>query len=549
MEPKKETPESQPSTHSSGSNHGASPTQRGISSIRVRTQSRVARNQFEPGTILKSRYRIGEVIGVGGFGVVYEGFDQSQDDKLIAIKTLKHNIADYEQASERFTREIDLCSRLSSPHAVKIFDCGMANDETLFYVMEYLEGFSLESFIADREKMTFCDLKNVYLQILDALGEAHSKNIIHRDLKPANIWLINQSEQSRDFYVKLLDFGIAKSLDPDDQAGKKMTQTGAWTGSPAYMSPEHLTGKPLAPTTDIFSLGLIAIEALTGYQAVEGDSPMDIAMSIVSANSDIFIDDWILDTSIGAIISKCVQKDPMLRYRDGKELAEALSQLDDNELKNEYASAKMRKLTSSGRRTSLNVNINSVADTQLGESEAVIRLRREKQMQAMIIVGIVICIVVIGIVIFVNLYVNKLLDAAKPTAEDIDTIHAKIQEQIDQGVKNQETKRRAQMSITRSMAIGMAWGIGCEQTCMDLKKKDNHINDVDSDPEPVNINNPEPINNNNPEIIDDKPKDNEAQNPKTEPANVQVNSGKTSNPGHKKKKNKPPSWNVDTLIK
>ena len=181
---------------------------------------------YVAGVVLKNRYKINSVIGVGGFGVVYEAIDIEGNNRYVAIKTLKRSVSDDKKTVRRFAREIKICEQIQSDHAVKITDSGLAEDDTLFYVMEFLKGYTLEDLIGRGEELSFLDVKNIYLQVLDALSEAHSKNIVHRDLKPANIWLTEKTPGQKDFEVKVLDFGIAKSLKATE--GGKLTQTGAW---------------------------------------------------------------------------------------------------------------------------------------------------------------------------------------------------------------------------------------------------------------------------------------------------------------------------------
>ena len=362
----------------------------GMSSVTGQKKS----DQFEPGTMLNDRYRIDSVIGIGGFGVVYAAIDTADSDKVVAVKTLKHNLSDYEQAAKRFEREIELCNQIESKHAVKITDSGIADGDILFYVMEYLEGYTLEDLIARHEKLSFYDIKFIYLQVLDALSEAHRKGIVHRDLKPANIWLTEKTVDTKDYDVKVLDFGIAKSI---SAGGEKLTQTGAWMGSPAYMSPEQLKGVDISPASDIFALGLIAIELLTGYQAVEGDSSMDVAMSIASEDP-IYVDEWIAETQLGAIISKCVEKDPRDRYANAASLAVALRALEDEDLRNEYVAAKLKRRTMS-RRAGLT---STMSATMTAAPE-----NKEKKLQAVIILLIVVCLVLLAIFLFVKFYVDK----------------------------------------------------------------------------------------------------------------------------------------------
>ncbi len=302
---------------------------------------------YVAGVVLKNRYRINSVIGVGGFGVVYEAIDIAGNNRYVAVKTLKRSVSDDKKTVRRFAREIKICEQIQSEHAVKITDSGLAEDDTLFYVMEFLKGYTLEDLIGRNEELSFLDVKKIYLQVLDALSEAHSKGIVHRDLKPANIWLTEKTPGAKDFNVKVLDFGIAKSLKSNE--GGKLTQTGAWMGSPAYMSPEQLRGVGITPASDIFSLGLVAIEMLTGHQAVEGSSAMDIAMKIFE-DKPVELEEWFAHTSLGTIIAKCAQKAPENRYPDANALLAELQALDDLKLCTEYENARKNRTKSAPKR-------------------------------------------------------------------------------------------------------------------------------------------------------------------------------------------------------
>ncbi len=364
-------------------------TQRGISSEKPR-------NEFAPGTLLNARYEIVKTVGKGGFGIVYEAVDKNDHDRRVAVKTLKHNIDDYELAQKRFEREIEFCKQLRSPHVVKIFDSGVADDDTLFYVMEFLEGRGLDERLAMRETFSFIDAKNLLLQVLDALVEAHQHGIVHRDIKPANIWLMPPPpDNPQKLFAKVLDFGIAKAID-DPTKQEKLTQTGTWMGSPAYMSPEQLRGGTITQASDVFALGLVAIEMLTGYQTAEGESPMDVAMSIISPN-EIFIEDWILSSSLGNIFARCVKKDPTERYANAGELEAALSELDDQILINEFNAVKIRGLNRRGR----SVTTQSIQQTPSTVATAVgLSLDDKKQLNRNIfLVGVLILLITVIVVL------------------------------------------------------------------------------------------------------------------------------------------------------
>lgn len=377
--------------------------------------TQVSGSSFASGSVLKERYRIEREIGKGGFGIVYEATDLHTGNQRVAIKTLKHNLDDYDVAAKRFKREIELCQSIENIHAVKIFDDGMADNGTLFYVMEYLEGCALDTLIEKREKFTFRETKAILVQVLEALAEAHDKGIIHRDMKPANIWLTEKSTENhtRDYDVKVLDFGIAKAIDKNT-GENKLTQTGTWMGSPSYMSPEHLTGREVTPSSDIFAIGLIAIEMITNHLAVEGDTPMEIAMEIISQN-DIYIEEWILNTSFGKILANCVKKIPSARYKNARELLDVFSAMDDDNLRNEFNEAKLRRKTS---------RINSVvlpAENSDQQPESVHDNATQNNQQKKLINWIVaaFCVVLIALVVILMMKLISMKEEVERNPDEV----------------------------------------------------------------------------------------------------------------------------------
>lgn len=379
--------------------------------------TQVSGSSFASGSVLKERYRIEREIGKGGFGIVYEATDLHTGNQRVAIKTLKHNLDDYDVAAKRFKREIELCQSIENIHAVKIFDDGIADNGTLFYVMEYLEGCALDTLIEKREKFTFRETKAILVQVLEALAEAHDKGIIHRDMKPANIWLTEKSTQNhtRDYDVKVLDFGIAKAIDKNT-GENKLTQTGTWMGSPSYMSPEHLTGREVTPSSDIFAIGLIAIEMITNHLAVEGDTPMEIAMEIISQN-DIYIEEWILNTSFGEILANCVKKIPSARYKNARELLDLFSAMDDDNLRNEFNEAKLRRKTS---------RINSVvlpAENSDQQPESVHDNATQKNQQKKLLNWIVaaFCVVLIALVVILMMKLISMKEEVERNPDEVVT--------------------------------------------------------------------------------------------------------------------------------
>ena len=399
--------------------------QRSISSPTNSSPGR--RSSVDMGSVLLMRYRLDKILGEGGFGVVYEAADLKENFKRVAIKMLRRSIADYEQAVKRFEREIIFSQSIQSEHAVKIFDSGATEDERLFFVMEFLNGKTLDDMIERRERFSLNDTKHILLQILCSLSEAHDLGIIHRDMKPSNIFLLEGASNGEPYAVKVLDFGIAKTLDSDESNpnAERLTQTGAWMGSPAYMSPEQLMGRPVTPASDIFSLGIIASEMLTGRFTFEGSTPMEVAVQQMALEA-IPIDDWIEETSLGPILRKCVAKSPADRFAHARELRDALLTVPDDALKNEYVSAKMRRFSASRKSAITPMLSRPSTPTFSGEgymisqpslqmaAEAVVQRRN----QLLLILGIVVCAIILVVILFVKLYVDKLFDDDQITKTD-----------------------------------------------------------------------------------------------------------------------------------
>jgi serine/threonine protein kinase len=275
--------------------------------------------QSEPmvGTVMNNRYRVHEIIGEGGFSVVYRAQDQ-QSGKMVALKSLK--FADGE-LSERFSREIKLHLDLKHPNIVKALERVQIHNQT-YFVMELLSGTALDDYL-EREFCVsdFNDICAMVSQLLDALEFAHDQGVIHRDLKPGNIMLIEQGGVLR---VKVLDFGLAQIQDEM----QRLTRTGMLVGSPAYMSPEHCLGRTLTIQSDIYSLGILTYELISGNLPYDGDS--DIAM--VKAHCDKntlpmplsqFRSDLPATEEIEGILARAMSKLPEDRYQEVAELRKA----------------------------------------------------------------------------------------------------------------------------------------------------------------------------------------------------------------------------------
>jgi tRNA A-37 threonylcarbamoyl transferase component Bud32 len=215
------------------------------------------------GQVLSGKYRIVRLLGEGGMGAVYEGEQQLGTTKRrVAIKTLHPHLSRNPQIEARFQREVGTIAELEHPHTIQVYDFGTTPEGILYIVMEFLQGKSLADLLASQGAMAPDRVAHILEQVCGSLEEAHLHGIVHRDLKPDNVVLVERAGQKD--YVKVLDFGIAKRSREQDQNEQKLTQQGMVLGTPPYMSPEQFTGQPIDARSDIYSLGVMAYEMLTG---------------------------------------------------------------------------------------------------------------------------------------------------------------------------------------------------------------------------------------------------------------------------------------------
>lgn len=276
------------------------------------------------GMILDNRYRIISKLGEGGMGSVYAA-EHVLLKKNVAIKILRYDLARREDVVRRFQNEAIAASRIGHENIIEVTDFGRTPDGSVYFVMEYLNGSSLSEVIQTTGSIPIRRAIPILLQITKALSVAHSQGIIHRDLKPENIVLIDKPDR-KDF-VKILDFGISKMLDTSDRA-EKLTAMGMIVGTPEYMSPEQAAGMSVDKRTDIYSLGVIMYEMMTGRLPFLADNAIRILMmhqtekpvSPREINPAIHI-------GMEQIILKCMEKKPEDRFQDMTEITQALVQL------------------------------------------------------------------------------------------------------------------------------------------------------------------------------------------------------------------------------
>jgi serine/threonine protein kinase len=297
-------------------------------------------------------YRLDKILGRGGMGTVYSG-EHVYIRKQVAVKVLHPQFARYPEAVNRFLREARAASSINHPNIVDVTDFGVLADGLVYFVMEYLDGVSLEDVIEREGAVELHRGLNVGNQIALALEAAHANGVIHRDLKPDNIMLlqrpgrrdlvritpdhswITEREQSYDF-VKVLDFGIAKVLQPDELVAE--TVQGAVFGTPEYMSPEAARGEDVDHRADIYSLGVIIFDMLTGrppFEAPAGNEVLQMHIHTPPPSPREFAPHREITEGAERVILKAMQKDPSRRYQN---MAEFRADLD-----NAYGSVTFRR--------------------------------------------------------------------------------------------------------------------------------------------------------------------------------------------------------------
>jgi serine/threonine protein kinase/Tfp pilus assembly protein PilF len=271
-----------------------------------------SKGQLEPGTILAERFEIIQLLGQGGMGAVYKGRDLELD-RLIALKMIRPDLASHPEILRRFKQELILAREVTHRNVIRIFDLGQAQG-IKFITMEYVEGRDLRTLIHEKEKMPSEEAVPIVLQICAALDAAHNAGVVHRDLKPQNVMI------DKDGRVYVMDFGIARSLETPG-----LTQTGALMGTPEYMSPEQAKGEKVDARSDLFALGIIFYEMLTGISPFKADTAMAMmfrrtqerATPLAQLNLGV-------PGVISDIVSKCLETKPDERYQTARAIIDDL---------------------------------------------------------------------------------------------------------------------------------------------------------------------------------------------------------------------------------
>jgi eukaryotic-like serine/threonine-protein kinase len=273
------------------------------------------------GTTLAEKYLIMSEIGRGGMSIVYKGKYMS-GDRVVAIKMLHAQLADDLTSTKRFQLEAQAVSSLSHRNVVGVHEYGIAPSGQPYIVMDFLVGESLADVIRRDNHIPERRAIGIISQACDALDHAHKKGVVHRDLKAGNIMLV--SEEGNIDVVKVVDFGIAKLMPSSGQPTQNLTQTGEVFGSPIYMSPEQCVGQPLDARSDIYSMGVVLYEALTGYPPLMGNTIIETMQKHVKSKPRAINKDLNVSKEMEAVVLKALEKDPDGRFDSMRSFGEAL---------------------------------------------------------------------------------------------------------------------------------------------------------------------------------------------------------------------------------
>jgi serine/threonine-protein kinase len=279
------------------------------------------------GRIINDRFTISALIARGGMGKVYRA-EQAPLGRVCALKVLNPNYQGDKDPEfhKRFFLEASIASKLTHPNTVTIFDYGRTDDDIYYMAMEYLEGVTLHRAIREAGHFPEDRAAHVARQVCRALREAHALGVIHRDLKPANVFLVRHGDETD--FVKVLDFGLVKNV--SGVGAEELTRTGLFMGSPKYMAPEQIRGEKVDARTDVYALGVILYQMLTGKVPFDRPNSVNILMAHVNEppppmrtmNPNIE-----LSAAMEEIVARCLAKDPDARFRSMDDVLAALKQV------------------------------------------------------------------------------------------------------------------------------------------------------------------------------------------------------------------------------
>ncbi len=370
------------------------------------------------GQKISDRYQIVKSIGEGGMANVYLAYDTILD-RNVAIKVLRGDLASDEKFVRRFQREALAASSLSHPNIVEVYDVGEDNGE-YYIVMEYIEGKHLKQLIKKRGKLTVTEAVDIVMQITDGLSVAHDSYIIHRDIKPQNIMILENG------LVKITDFGIAMAMN-----STQLTQTNSVMGSVHYLPPEQANGKGATLQSDIYSIGILFYELLTGKLPFKGENAVEIALKHLKEPLPSIREELPnIPQSVENIIIKATAKNPKNRYNDAREMHEDLKTCLDETRKNEEK-IKLKyqeisddtKVLKQIKEDNKNINKEEVIAKKITSKEAGDELKKQNKILiklASIFTGLVIVVtLVFAIIMLFNTTADKIVpDVANKTVSE-----------------------------------------------------------------------------------------------------------------------------------
>lgn len=285
------------------------------------------------GELLGGRFLVLKKIGAGGMGAVYRARQEGMD-RDVAVKVLLGDLSENDTVLRRFTLEALAVSRLKHPNTIQIFDYGTTPQGNPYIAMELLEGSTLHDVLRKERPLPIRRALRMMSQVAASLGEAHSKGIVHRDLKPENIFLISVSGNPD--FVKVLDFGVAKMRDKDEKG--TLTQAGSIFGTPRYMSPEQCSAQPVDHRSDLYALGVILFEMITGMPPFQSEQPLTLLLSHVNemppqpSTIELLAKDGtalkqVIPAEVEELVMKLLEKEPDDRVQTSEDLSRLCQQL------------------------------------------------------------------------------------------------------------------------------------------------------------------------------------------------------------------------------
>jgi serine/threonine-protein kinase len=289
----------------------------------------MATQQLEPGVLFHDKYRLQSMLGSGGFARVYLATDE-QLGRRVALKimhpvgssTVAPTDEQLQRFFKRFEREAKIISRLRAPEIVALYEFGRTSDWLAFMALEHVDGSNLWQIMRNEGVLAPIRVEKILIGVLRGLREAHQLGVHHRDLKPANIMVYGHQGEAD--LVKLLDFGVVKITKDVGVSYSSLTTEGNVVGTPRYMAPEYITDNEVSPQTDLYSLGLVAYELLTGESVVDGETAMEVMTAHITPDSASLPASLVVSSKLRAVVDGMLEKDCGRRFASASQVLELL---------------------------------------------------------------------------------------------------------------------------------------------------------------------------------------------------------------------------------